>query len=71
MKFLAEDDAIDLPEAGWRAFRLGKREGGEGGWRCYTSSFRVMTKGRNYYVSCIEPSLDNPMPGCLIECLKD
>ena len=28
MKFLAEDDAIDLPRPGWKAFRLGSREGG-------------------------------------------
>ncbi|KAH7302941.1 phosphoglycerate mutase family protein [Stachybotrys elegans] len=28
MKFLAEDDAIDLPKAGWKAFRMGSREGG-------------------------------------------
>lgn len=29
IKFLAEDDAIDLPKAGWKAFRLGNREGGD------------------------------------------
>jgi hypothetical protein len=28
LKFLAEDDAIDLPKAGWKAFRMGSREGG-------------------------------------------
>ncbi|KAH7007887.1 histidine phosphatase superfamily [Microdochium trichocladiopsis] len=29
MKFLAEDEAIDLPKAGWKAFRIGDR--GDGG----------------------------------------
>ncbi|KAL9945953.1 hypothetical protein D7B24_004793 [Verticillium nonalfalfae] len=28
MKFLAEDQSIDLPKAGWKAFGLGNREGG-------------------------------------------
>ncbi|KAH7369199.1 phosphoglycerate mutase family protein [Plectosphaerella cucumerina] len=28
MKFLAEDDAIDLPKAGWKAFRMSSNEGG-------------------------------------------
>ena len=28
MKFLAEDDAIDLPKAGWKAFTVGSREDG-------------------------------------------
>jgi broad specificity phosphatase PhoE len=28
MKFLAEDDAIDLPKAGWKAFRMGSTEDG-------------------------------------------
>ena len=28
MKFLADDNAIDLPKAGWKAFSLGSREDG-------------------------------------------
>ncbi|KAF3358686.1 hypothetical protein VdG1_05240 [Verticillium dahliae VDG1] len=28
MKFLAEDQSIDLPKAGWKAFGLGNREDG-------------------------------------------
>ncbi|KAM0284288.1 hypothetical protein ACHAQH_002081 [Verticillium albo-atrum] len=28
MKFLAEDDAVDLPKAGWKAFRLGSKDDG-------------------------------------------
>ncbi|KAH7110802.1 phosphoglycerate mutase family protein [Dactylonectria estremocensis] len=29
MKFLAEDETIGLPKAGWKAYTVGKREGGE------------------------------------------
>ncbi|CAM1507477.1 Fc.00g071180.m01.CDS01 [Cosmosporella sp. VM-42] len=29
MKFLAEDETIDLPKAGWKAYTVGKREGDE------------------------------------------
>ncbi|KAH7176238.1 phosphoglycerate mutase family protein [Dactylonectria macrodidyma] len=29
MKFLAEDETIDLPKAGWKAYTVGKQEGGE------------------------------------------
>ncbi|KAK3988944.1 phosphoglycerate mutase-like protein [Cladorrhinum sp. PSN332] len=29
MKFLAEDEGIDLPKAGWKGYRVEEREGGE------------------------------------------
>ncbi|KAL5593154.1 hypothetical protein FOBRF1_012256 [Fusarium oxysporum] len=29
MKFLAEDETIDLPKAGWKAYAIGKRDDGE------------------------------------------